>query len=499
MARKTIILNEEQTKLIIERITDRLWHFTQPSTIIAILKTDKIGLTFQQNRSDAYSNKHFYYLSASRTKTAFDNSWGFSKIARIELDGHELSKKYSGRPVNYYGQSKGGPTERGLFEYEDRIIADQPFIPEATKYIRRIDLLAETGNKETTERVMKQCQEILQLAKDKGTPVYIYDNKKDYSRQSDNTINQQVENYTAENNTDNENPYTRPVDFETAIAELFSAYYLMTNDDVRNFNSEDTKTKLRQLLEKFNLEKYTDKAFEQIRFSSPAYKLEYGVVRTMSNWTDFRQAHLTSQNNEDGLNLQRLATYLMRMGNAKSMDILISNILNGKYDKENKTQETVTIVLYGNKYSSRESLADGDKPMKEFVNAESALESIRIALEDDDMYLRPDEDEYDGHKRKIHHKSKNMYSLLKFLERKFNNGNCTLKEYADMLNKIFNNEEDMEEYMGYHYRTETLDKKRMLDRFDELSTLGGYDLYEMIDKLFGTFENFLNARNMPKA
>ena len=93
MARKTIILNEEQTKLIIERITDRLWHFTQPSTIIAILKTDKIGLTFQQNRSDAYSNKHFYYLSTSRTKTAFDNSWGFSKIARIELDGYELSKK----------------------------------------------------------------------------------------------------------------------------------------------------------------------------------------------------------------------------------------------------------------------------------------------------------------------------------------------------------------------------------------------------------------------
>ncbi|MBQ1829761.1 MAG: hypothetical protein II116_01765, partial [Ruminococcus sp.] len=163
--------------------------------------------------------------------------------------------------------------------------------------------------------------------------------------------------------------------------------------------SEDTKAKLRQLLEKFNLEKYTDKAFEQIRFSSPAYKLEYGVVRSMANDADFRQAHLTSQNNEDGLNLQRLAAYIMRMGNAKSMDILISNILNGKYDKENKTQETVTIVLYGNKYSSRESLADGDKPMKEFVNAESALNNIRIALEDDDMYLRPDEDENYGHKR----------------------------------------------------------------------------------------------------
>ena len=495
MGRKTIILNEEQTKLIIERITDRLWHFTQPSTIIAILKTDKIGLTFQQNRSDAYSNKHFYYLSTSRTKTAFDNSWGFSKIARIELDGYELSKKYSGRPVNYYGQSKGGFTERGLFEYEDRIIADQPFIPDATKYIRRIDLLAETGNKETTERVMRQCQEILQLAKDKGTPVYIYDNKKDYSRQSDNTINQQIENYTTENNTDNDKPYTRPVDFVTAVAELFSAYYLMTNDDERNFNSEDTETKLRQLLRKFNLEQYADKAFNKLRFGSPAYTLEYGVVRSMANDADFRQAHLTSQNNEDGLNLQRLAAYLMRMGNAKSMDILINNILNGKYDKENNTQETVTIVLYGNKYSTRETLADGDRPMKDFVNTESALENIRIALEDDDMYLRPDEDEYDGHKRKIHHKSKNMYSLLKYLERKFNNGNCPFKEYADILNKIFNNEEDMEEWMGYHYRTETLDKKKMLDRFGELSTLDGYyDLYEMIDKLFGTFDKFMKER-----
>lgn len=488
MAKKKIHINEERFKLLFERISDKLWHFTQPSTVLAILKTNKIGCTFSQNRSDAYSNKHLYYICMSRTRTVYDNSWGENKVARIQFDGYELNKHYSGRPINYYGWSKGGFQERGAFEYEDRIFSDKPYIDNASKYITRIDLLynIEQANNANTYK------EILQLSKETGIPVYFYDNKKDYSRQTDNTINDEIENLEGPENAEQ---YMRRVSFPDVLTELFAIRYVADSDKENlvawNPYGEESRSMVESYLSKYGFEKYTDAVLKELHYTTPFLKLRDSKLSFLANSSDIRQAHMISQSPKEGEMLQKMAIDLMKEFGESSIDRLIANIVNDKYSKKKFANEA-RMVIKTWQGSSSNDLIDGDETMTDAgINASNYIDAIRYCLMDDENHLDQGEDVgYDGYERKIWHKSKSNESLIAYLRKKFNNGKCSVYDFADTIYKLFRgNEEKMKEEFGLSFKPITVTKDEFARNGEKFRTMyNGMGYYSVVKKLFGSFD-----------
>lgn len=493
MSRKRIRIDESRFNMLFERVSDKLWHFTQPSSVLDILRNNRVGCSFAQNRSDGFSAKHPYYICMSRTRTVYDNSWGRSKVARIQFDGYELNKYYSGRPINYYGMSKGDVQSRGSFEYEDRIFSDKPYIENADRFITRIDILYDDGYGDQS-KYAKMFKEILNLSRETGIPVYFYGDKMDYSRQTDNIINDEVEGWSG---MDEQEPYRKRVDFTRVLAELFSVRYVADNEsNLFQTYSESFKQKIHEYLSKYGIEKYTDKVFNEFKFSNPAALLRDSVICSLANNCDFRQAHMTSQSPEDGEILQRMTIDIMKEFGESSIDRVIYKIVNGKYKKDTTSSE-VRCVIKSYQGDLRGRLLLGDEKASEHVSVDRFIDSVRYCLMDDENNLDPGEDVgYDGYGRKIWHKSKSNNSLLAYLERKFDNGNCTMYEFAETLGKLFRGDYDkMKEEFGVSFKPIIITRDEFARNCQNLfQTYDGYWYGPIVDKLFGGFDEFEEYR-----
>lgn len=186
---------------LIERTSDRVFHFTSVEAMLKILGTNTIY--FQSSlasTSDNKDRKRLFYFSLSRNK---DTNFGFNSGAmsnptecfvRIEFDGDALNRRYRIKPIDYwqqksyaarnddYGNSlygKGwnkGRSRHSFFEYEDRIMTNDSEMYPAMKYIRRIDVYIAPNN---------VPDNISDLATSK---TFFYDNINEFNRQSDKVI-----------------------------------------------------------------------------------------------------------------------------------------------------------------------------------------------------------------------------------------------------------------------------------------------------------------------
>jgi len=173
-----------------------------------------------------------YYLSLSRTPSSAvgyvrmrrentKNEWK-TALVRLELDGDILNYNFKGRPVNYfrdkydpkikhnsmvYSIPKSGDTlipkkqkrygtqkdddlsirgrrpiggyidynvldRNQMSEYEDRVLSDKPIIPNASKYIKRVDILL--LKRQISDNILSQIAAIKKVF---GDRLFIYDNE----------------------------------------------------------------------------------------------------------------------------------------------------------------------------------------------------------------------------------------------------------------------------------------------------------------------------------
>ena len=131
-----------------EGLSSIVYHNTHIDNCLDILKTNRFELTTMLGTgSDKFSDK-FYYMSFSRVKfggyayTLPDNN-----IVTLILDGSRFNQRYKAGPVDYWGPEfkKAGreqSIELGMRqdENEERIFTDDPFIPNAKKYIFGIQI-----------------------------------------------------------------------------------------------------------------------------------------------------------------------------------------------------------------------------------------------------------------------------------------------------------------------------------------------------------------------
>lgn len=136
-------------ELIEEGISDIVFRVVTDKEYDYILDNNKFKL-FSGLSKDVemqYGSGRYYYLSTTRSRLGgFHFSGDRSKgqrlgfmVIMLVLDGKRLSTIASGRPVDYLGRDfrKHNPFKN---EMEDRLVSNSPYIEDASKFIKSIDI-----------------------------------------------------------------------------------------------------------------------------------------------------------------------------------------------------------------------------------------------------------------------------------------------------------------------------------------------------------------------
>lgn len=218
-----IITESVKRAVLTEMISPIIWHFTTIENTISILQDNEFKLSDAYERANGmdqaltgWSDKHTYFLSTTRSKSSHEGySINLKKksdigAVRIELDGNKLNHIAHGKASNFHGKRdaryndgtsiKGWYTQkfvdktfsledipndnaRGNNEKEDTVWYHKETIDNASKYIRRIDVLIYTKTDE--------MQELEELCESYNIPCFFYDDEQSFNMQNDNYFDEE--------------------------------------------------------------------------------------------------------------------------------------------------------------------------------------------------------------------------------------------------------------------------------------------------------------------
>ena len=166
-----------------------LYHFTSFDKAASILQQNKFSLATMlgsdADRINDVNKGKMYYLSTSRQKAG-----GYWKEVVFVLDGVKLGRRFAGSAFDYWGPEwrkaaeQQGADAQQYDENEDRLLTDKPSIADAASYIESVHVLAGGDFKVGRHpHVTADIRTILKVAKQKGIPVYVYEDVKAYRLQ----------------------------------------------------------------------------------------------------------------------------------------------------------------------------------------------------------------------------------------------------------------------------------------------------------------------------
>lgn len=175
--------------ILTERISDVVYHFTEPLWAYKMLSQNQfklqpvpVGADYQGLVNLGKKYEQAYYMSVARTKVE-----GFTRMnemkctnIRLELDGNKLSQRYKGSAYDYFPQYQG---EYEYEEFEDRVYYTKDTIPNALSYIKRIDINQSGWCMDITQ-TKKDMIQMVKESTGKGIPTFIYSDKNKFFQQS---------------------------------------------------------------------------------------------------------------------------------------------------------------------------------------------------------------------------------------------------------------------------------------------------------------------------
>lgn len=187
---------KNRLNLLLEGMTDVVYHFTHISSLQNILDEDKFNISTNiGSPADLNTSKgKFFFFSTTRSKKS-----GFTKgNVKIVLNGQKLNQRYKSFPMDYWnystnpkdwGDVENNPRDRAAYkqalqskELEDRIVTDKPTIDNASKYILALHVLLDDYTTSYTKK--SSIIHMINTAKEKNLPMYFYDNKENWLNQT---------------------------------------------------------------------------------------------------------------------------------------------------------------------------------------------------------------------------------------------------------------------------------------------------------------------------
>jgi hypothetical protein len=195
-----------------EGISDIAYHFTSVTNLMKIIGNNEFlpTTTIGKSRDQVVNKNKYYYMSTTRSKSA-----GFVKgDVKIVLDGRKLKHNYKVAPVDFWA-NQADPDK----EQEDRIVTDQPVIPNALNYILEIHIHL-TNHTSVTPKLVNTLD---QISKINNIPTYYYESFNDWLSQNPNkrvdpTKNPNLDQYPIED------PQINPVNEYRTFMRLAALY-----------------------------------------------------------------------------------------------------------------------------------------------------------------------------------------------------------------------------------------------------------------------------------
>ena len=345
------IIKDRLQKVLNEGISDTTYHFTSLDSCVDILKNNTFNLTMSSNRSDAYDSKRLFYLSTQRGRSKdIGYASHLSSCVRIQLDGNALRTKYTGKPVDYWGESMGkqvyyndGIYGKGMtstrqhhpnFEMEDRILSYDPTIENASKYINRIDVYIKTDTNDT-ERLNSEKEAaviIWALSKRYNIPFYIYNSLKDFNFMTDNIINNEIEQlYKDDFHAKTERDYSDQPLYRvhkdishknTYVTILLHLLNVLSDGEI--FRKDNRAYALiSNTLQKFGLEQYRPSVMSELkRTRGYAFNESCELLASTSN-VPLKKLN-TKHPGDDSNRIMRLGAWILKSKGVSNFDQLIS-------------------------------------------------------------------------------------------------------------------------------------------------------------------------------
>ena len=180
---------EELASLLTEVHLEDLYHATNEGSLIGILKSNSIKLTFAGGTmaDDSLNKGRAFFLSTSRQKYGnyarggrATNSDPYYEVI-VHLNGRKLTADgFKIFPLDYWGHLGGG--ERS--EQEERIVSDKDEIKPLEKYVYDIHVYVASDLK--NPHTIDRFHQLNELAKTSTVPVYFYTNKSAFYLQKTN-------------------------------------------------------------------------------------------------------------------------------------------------------------------------------------------------------------------------------------------------------------------------------------------------------------------------
>ena len=425
-------LKESIERLILnERLSSTLYHFTYIGGLYKILKSDSFKLRSAYGRlsDDMHKTKKFY-LSCTRQKNGL---MGYSRKmnVRITLDGDMLNANFEGGAVDYWGSSMGKqayynkksykevPYLQSDTENEDRLFSDKPVIRNATKYMKRIDVVVNNLKNPTTLSFLFHI-----LISGYRNMIYIYDNEKDFNYQTDNTINDKIQEMrhlydSIPNTLERENSVIY------GLSHILSFFIVVDNLTNKNYKEYTSK-----LLRKYNLEKYITYVFPKINLHMNAENIDSTTIddiRTNTDSDTYEKIFLMLRDflRERGFNNIQQAISYVRKRNKQSY------WGDANYD----TEKTINVFAFQpNGLTNRRGNTIILHPEK------TLFWDIKEIQHNKSFFIQ------DLERKTLSHKSKNDESFYKFLQHLVK-GKVTVSQMLNYLSKIHTDEENIIDYL----------------------------------------------------
>lgn len=160
-------------QLLRESISATVYHYTGLASALNVLKTGVFQLSSVAGSVEQqYAPKGKpYFLSTTRTRRGGYHDTVGSTAVLFQMDGSWYNSRYSGGPVDYWGNRDTLKGHHRSHEAEDRIYSSEPTIP--ADGITGVHILV-TDSADQHQRA--RARQLMILCKKQGIPVHLYDN-----------------------------------------------------------------------------------------------------------------------------------------------------------------------------------------------------------------------------------------------------------------------------------------------------------------------------------
>lgn len=158
-----LITEAQLNDLINEGKGGYLYYYRSPTSLLDILRTNRIRGSFNSNTftNKSYNRGRLFFIPTTRNK-----SYRFlGRNCRIYLDENKLRQRYKIVPIE---------TLLGMKEFEERVLLNKSYIV-ASDYVSRIDFFVSNEHKEFVGEVYRLCNEM-------GVPVYFFNNESAFNK-----------------------------------------------------------------------------------------------------------------------------------------------------------------------------------------------------------------------------------------------------------------------------------------------------------------------------